>query len=83
MAPVILLDFHAEATSEKIAMARMLDGHVSVVVGTHTHVQTADEYFPGGMAFLCDGFTGPHDGMLGRDWGGGGSFLTSQPRRFR
>ena len=65
VAPVILLDFHAEATSEKIAMARMLDGHVSVVVGTHTHVQTADEFiFPGGTAFLCDaGFTG-HDCSL-------------------
>ncbi|SVC96493.1 uncharacterized protein METZ01_LOCUS349347, partial [marine metagenome] len=52
---VILLDFHAEATSEKIAMARMLDGEVSAVIGTHTHVQTADEFiFPGGTAFLCD-----------------------------
>ena len=85
VAPVILLDFHAEATSEKIAMARMLDGHVSVVVGTHTHVQTADEYiFPGGTAFLCDaGFTGPHDSVLGRDWEPVVErFLTSQPRRF-
>ena len=85
VAPVILLDFHAEATSEKIAMARMLDGHVSVVVGTHTHVQTADEFiFPGGTAFLCDaGFTGPHDSVLGRDWEPVVErFLTSQPRRF-
>ena len=49
--PVILVDFHAEATSEKIALARMLDGRVSVVIGTHTHVQTADEQvFPGGTA---------------------------------
>jgi hypothetical protein len=66
---VILVDFHAEATSEKIAFARMLDGRVSAVVGTHTHVQTADEQvFPGGTAFLCDaGFTGPHDSVLGRD----------------
>ena len=81
----ILVDFHAEATSEKIAMARMLDGHVSVVVGTHTHVQTADEFiFPGGTAFLCDaGFTGPHDSVLGRDWEPVVErFLTSQPRRF-
>jgi len=66
---VIFLDFHAEATSEKIAMGRMLDGQVSAVVGTHTHVQTADEQiFPGGTAFLCDaGFTGPHDSVLGRE----------------
>jgi len=66
---VILVDFHAEATSEKIALARMLDGQVSAVVGTHTHVQTADEQiFPGGTAFLCDaGFTGPHESVLGRD----------------
>lgn len=85
VAPVILLDFHAEATSEKIAMARMLDGVISVVVGTHTHVQTADEFiYPGGTAFLCDaGFTGPHDGVLGREWEPVVErFLTSQPRRF-
>ncbi len=67
--PIIFLDMHAEATSEKIAMARMLDGKVSAVVGTHTHVQTADEQvFPGGTAFLCDaGFTGPHESILGRE----------------
>lgn len=66
---IILVDMHAEATSEKIALARMLDGQVSVVVGTHTHVQTADEQiFPGGTAFLCDaGFTGPHESVLGRE----------------
>ena len=84
-APVIFLDFHAEATSEKIAMARMLDGEVSAVIGTHTHVQTSDEFiFPRGTAFLCDaGFTGPHDGVLGRDWEPVVErFLTSQPRRF-
>src|SRR5262249_51702102 len=59
---LILIDFHAEATSEKIALARMLDGKISALIGTHTHVQTADEQiFPGGTAFLCDaGFTGPH-----------------------
>lgn len=69
LTPIILLDMHAEATSEKIAMARMLDGRVSAVVGTHTHVQTADEQvFPGGTAFLCDaGFTGPHESVLGRE----------------
>jgi len=84
-APVIFVDFHAEATSEKIAMGRMLDGEVSAVVGTHTHVQTADEIiFPGGTAFLCDaGFTGPHDSVLGRDWEPVVQrFLTSQPHRF-
>ena len=65
---IIFVDFHAEATSEKIAFARFLDGHVSAVVGTHTHVQTADEQiFPGGTAYLTDaGFTGPHESVLGR-----------------
>jgi len=82
---VIFLDIHAEATSEKIAIARMLDGHVSAVVGTHTHVQTADEQiFPGGTAFLCDaGFTGPHESVLGREINPiVERFLTNQPRRF-
>ncbi|MDF1811700.1 MAG: TIGR00282 family metallophosphoesterase [Verrucomicrobiales bacterium] len=67
-AKVIFVDFHAETTSEKIAMGRMLDGHVSAVVGTHTHVQTADEQiFPGGTAFLCDaGMCGPVESILGR-----------------
>jgi hypothetical protein len=67
--PIILVDFHAVATSEKIALARMLDGQVSAVIGTHTHVQTADEQiFVGGTAFLCDaGFTGAHDSVLGRE----------------
>lgn len=65
---MILVDFHAEATSEKIAMGRMLDGQVSLVVGTHTHVQTADEQiFPGGTAYLTDaGMCGPLDSILGR-----------------
>lgn len=65
---VILVDFHAETTSEKIAMGRHLDGTVSAVIGTHTHVQTADErVFPGGTAFLCDaGMCGPLDSVLGR-----------------
>jgi metallophosphoesterase (TIGR00282 family) len=67
--PIIFVDMHAEATSEKIALARMLDGQVSAVVGTHTHVQTADEQiFPGGTAYLTDaGFTGPHESILGRE----------------
>jgi len=66
---IIFVDFHAEATSEKIAFARMLEGKVSAVVGTHTHVQTADEQiFPGGTAYLTDaGFTGPHESVLGRE----------------
>ncbi len=65
---VIFLDMHAETTSEKIAMGRSLDGLVSAVVGTHTHVQTADEQiFPGGTAFLCDaGMCGPVESILGR-----------------
>ncbi len=65
---VIFVDAHAETTSEKIAFGRFLDGRVSAVVGTHTHVQTADErVFPGGTAFLCDaGMCGPADSILGR-----------------
>ena len=64
----ILVDVHGETTSEKIAMGRFLDGRVSAVVGTHTHVQTADEQiFPGGTAFLCDaGMCGPIHSILGR-----------------
>jgi hypothetical protein len=64
---IILVDFHAEATSEKVAMGRYLDGRVSAVVGTHTHVQTADEQIlPEGTAYLTDlGMTGPHDGVIG------------------
>jgi 2',3'-cyclic-nucleotide 2'-phosphodiesterase len=64
---VILVDMHAEATSEKIAMAWHLDGLVTLVVGTHTHVQTADErILPGGTACITDaGMTGPHDGVIG------------------
>lgn len=67
--PLIFLDFHAEATSEKIAIARLLDGQVSAVIGTHTHVQTADEQLlPGGTAYLTDaGFTGAHESVLGRE----------------
>jgi metallophosphoesterase (TIGR00282 family) len=82
---IIFVDFHAEATSEKIAFARMLDGQVSAVVGTHTHVQTADEQiFPGGTAYLTDaGFTGPHDGCLGREIEPVlKKFLTGMPQRF-
>lgn len=83
--PIIFVDFHAEATSEKVAMVRMLDGRISALVGTHTHVQTADEFiFPGGTAFLCDGgFTGPHDSVIGREVEPVlKRFLTSMPQRF-
>ncbi len=67
-ARVRVLDFHAEATSDKQLMGRYLDGRVSAVLGTHTHVTTADEQIlPGGTAFQCDvGMTGPHDSILGR-----------------
>ena len=66
-ASVIIVDHHAEATSEKQAMGRYLDGRVSVVVGTHTHVQTADEQvLPGGTAYITDlGMTGPYDSIIG------------------
>src|SRR5439155_10788762 len=66
---LILVDLHAEATSEKIAMGRYLDGLVSIFVGTHTHVQTADEQIlPKGTAYISDaGMCGPHDSVLGRD----------------
>jgi metallophosphoesterase (TIGR00282 family) len=66
-APVVVVDFHAEATSEKQAMARWLDGRVTAVVGTHTHVQTADaRVLPGGTAAITDaGMTGPHDSIIG------------------
>jgi len=81
----VFVDFHAETTSEKIAMGRMLDGKVSAVVGTHTHVQTADEViFPGGTAYLSDaGMCGPEESVLGRSiesvvW----RFRTGLPTRF-
>jgi 2',3'-cyclic-nucleotide 2'-phosphodiesterase len=68
-AKVIFVDHHAEITAEKAAMAWYLDGRVSGVVGTHTHVQTADErLLPGGTAFLTDaGACGPHDSIIGAD----------------
>ena len=82
---VIFVDFHAEATSEKIGFGRAMDGVVSAVVGTHTHVQTADEQiFPGGTAFLTDaGMCGPSESVLGREiesvvW----RFRTGMPTRF-
>jgi len=64
---VILVDIHAEATSEKVALARWLDGKVTAVIGTHTHIQTNDaRVLPGGTAALSDaGMTGPHDSVIG------------------
>jgi 2',3'-cyclic-nucleotide 2'-phosphodiesterase len=66
-ARIVVVDFHAEATSEKIALARWLDGRVTAVIGTHTHVQTADARVqPGGTAAITDaGMTGPHDSVIG------------------
>jgi metallophosphoesterase (TIGR00282 family) len=83
--PVILVDFHAEATSEKAALGHYLDGRVSVVVGTHTHVQTADEQIlAGGTAFLTDaGMTGSRDAVIGiRKDLAIERFLTQLPVRF-
>jgi metallophosphoesterase (TIGR00282 family) len=82
---VIVLEIHAETTSEKVAMGRLLDGRVALVVGTHTHVQTADEtIFPGGTGYLTDaGMCGPEESVLGRSiesvvW----RFKTGMPTRF-
>jgi metallophosphoesterase (TIGR00282 family) len=68
---LIAVDVHAEATSEKVALGRYLDGRVSVIYGTHTHVQTADEQIlPGGTAYITDlGMTGPMDGVIGMESG--------------
>ncbi|MFD0049385.1 TIGR00282 family metallophosphoesterase [Actinomycetes bacterium NPDC127524] len=83
--PIIFVDFHGEATSEKQAMGWFLDGQVSAVIGTHTHVQTADQrILPGGTAYLSDaGMTGPYDGILGMEKEAViHRFLTSLPVRF-
>ncbi len=66
---VILVEIHAETTSEKVALGHFADGRVSAIVGTHTHVQTADErILPGGTAYLTDlGMTGPHDSVIGQN----------------
>jgi metallophosphoesterase (TIGR00282 family) len=82
---IVLVDMHAEATSEKIAMAWYLDGRVSAVVGTHTHVPTADaRIFPGGTAFVCDlGMVGPLDSVIGVEVAPViRKFLTGMPARF-
>lgn len=82
----IFVDLHAEATSEKQAMAWHLDGRVAAVIGTHTHVPTADtRILPGGTAFQADaGFTGPHDSIIGSEISAPvQKFLTERPHRFR
>jgi len=82
---IIIVDIHAEATSEKVALGWYLDGLVSAVLGTHTHVQTADEkILPGGCAYITDvGMTGPLDSVIGREKTDVlGRFLTSMPTRF-
>src|SRR6185503_8750338 len=84
-ARVVIVDFHAEATSEKVAMGWHLDGRATAVFGTHTHVQTADErILPKGTAYLTDaGMTGPHDSIIGVTVEAALSrFLTSMPAKF-
>ncbi|MBI4262862.1 MAG: TIGR00282 family metallophosphoesterase [Acidobacteria bacterium] len=84
-ARVIVVDFHAEATSEKVAMGWHLDGRVTAVLGTHTHVQTADErILPSGTAYLTDaGMTGPHDSVIGMERDSSlERFLTAMPLKF-
>ena len=84
-AQVIFVDMHAETTSEKLALSYYLDGRVAAVIGTHTHVQTADErILPGGTACLTDaGMTGPHDGVIGMDKDAViARFVTALPSRF-
>lgn len=81
---LIIVDLHGEATSEKIAMGRYLDGKVSAVIGTHTHVATADEQIlPKGTAYISDaGMCGPHDSVLGRDYESVlRRFLTQMPQK--
>src|SRR5436309_14898394 len=82
--PIIVVDFHAEATSEKVALAYHLDGRVTAVIGTHTHVQTADaRILAGGTAAITDaGMTGPHDSVIGsEDHAAIKRFLTGMPTR--
>jgi 2',3'-cyclic-nucleotide 2'-phosphodiesterase len=84
-ARILFVDFHAEATSEKVAMGWHLDGRATAVVGTHTHVQTADErILPNGTAYLTDvGMTGPHDSIIGVETEAAlGKFLSGLPARF-
>jgi metallophosphoesterase (TIGR00282 family) len=82
---ISLVDFHAEATSEKVALAKHLSEHVTIFVGTHTHVQTADERIMNDMAYISDlGMTGPEDSIIGvRDELATKRFLTGRPNRFK
>lgn len=83
---IIVVDFHAEATAEKIAMGRYLDGKANIVYGTHTHVQTADEtILPEGTGYITDiGMTGPIDSVIGMDIEASlKRFLTTIPERYR
>ena len=85
-AHIIFVDFHAEATAEKIAMGYYLDGRVNAIFGTHTHVQTADEkILSGGTAYITDiGMTGPSDSVIGMDKQVSiKRFVTSLPERYR
>jgi metallophosphoesterase (TIGR00282 family) len=84
--PIVLIDFHAEATSEKQALAGFLDGRATAIVGTHTHVQTADEgVLRGGTAYITDvGMTGPHDSIIGVEKAQAiERFLTGLPNKFQ
>jgi hypothetical protein len=84
-ARIVIVDFHAETTSEKQAMGWHLDGRVTAVIGTHTHVATADDrILPRGAAYITDvGMTGPHDGVIGMDRAGiVQKFMDGLPRRF-
>ncbi len=84
--PIVFIDFHAEATAEKMALGWHLDGLVTAIIGTHTHVQTADErILPQGTAYLTDaGMTGPHDSVIGvRPEQAIQRFLTQVPTRFK
>ncbi|MEW6572926.1 MAG: TIGR00282 family metallophosphoesterase [Bacillota bacterium] len=83
--PIIIIDFHAEATSEKMAFGWFMDGRATAVFGTHTHVQTADErILPGGTAYITDvGMTGPRDGVIGfKSDPIVAKYLTQLPKRF-
>lgn len=85
-ADYIVIDFHAEATAEKIALANYLDGRVNIIFGTHTHVQTADEYvLPKGTAYITDiGMTGPIDSVIGMDKKASiKRFVTTLPEKYK
>jgi 2',3'-cyclic-nucleotide 2'-phosphodiesterase len=85
LTPIVIVDVHAEATSEKVGLARFLDGRVSAIYGTHTHVQTADEQIlAGGTAYISDvGMTGPSEGVIGMEQGPVlDRFLTGMSERF-